>query len=102
MRLQRLIWRATWCATLCALVGPFAGCAGPRLGSRLFPQLAEEIDAEPEFVAERPPLPSQQASRPASVAVPPTGQYDAETASAVRTHRSSGFVPSVRKPVCFS
>mgnify|MGYP006908396742 CR=1 FL=1 len=102
MNPRRVGQRLVWCAALLTLAVPMAGCAGPRLGSRIFPQLAEEIEPEPEYVSGRLPLPSEQAVRPASVGLPPAGQYDPRTASAVRTRRSSGFMNIPRPTACFS
>ena len=104
MKLRRSILRLSMCVMLLAIAGLFSGCAGPRLGSRIFPQLAasDDVQGEPQYVSARLPLPSEQAVRPASVSMPPGGQYDPETASALRTRRSTGFLSSQRAAPCFS
>jgi hypothetical protein len=71
-------------AVLMALALPLVGCAGPRLGSRLFQNqsvaVKEVAETEPHYVAGQRPLPSQQAARPAAVPMAPQGQYAPQTA----------------------
>jgi hypothetical protein len=94
-----------WGMLLCTLATlSTVGCAGPRLGSRLFPQeTATAVPAGPHYVSGQMPLPSEQAVRPASVGMPAAGGYDAQTVQDVRTRRTGGvFGGSPNRGNCFS
>lgn len=75
------------------------GCAGPRVGSRLFtsnrtPTASPEA---PQYVEGQVALPSQQGVRPASVQLPPAGQFSEQDMVAIRRGRPVGlFAPQGR------
>ncbi len=92
---------------LCAVsLASTFGCAGPRLGSRLFPAETAEAAVDsaeaPHYVSGRMPLPSQQAVRPASVGLPAEGQFDQQAIQDIRTRRGGLFGGSAPRSNCFS